>query len=304
MLRRVMILTVVAMLSVALVPAVAAADESVDDAVYLSLGTSLAAGTIADANGDSTFNSNVAYTDQLFQRLEDRIDADLAHVKLGCAGETTDQFVGGTNDAGHPSNCASLYVTGSQMGDALLTLSTQNVALITIDLGANDIIQAQQQCGLDVGCLTAEIEQIGINVATIAATLRFAGAYDGPIIGMNYFNPQVGAAIGFYSGLPGPLLADPAFAELSDQLAQGLNAALAAAYAFGGAEVADVYTAFNAGDFGDDKPANGVYDNVDRLCALTYMCPDDEGVKANIHANKKGYKVIAKTFFEVYKTID
>jgi hypothetical protein len=28
------------------------------------------------------------------------------------------------------------------------------------------------------------------------------------------------------------------------------------------------------------------------------MCPSDPEVKANIHLNRKGYKVIAKTFLE------
>ena len=69
-------------------------------------------------------------------------------------------------------------------------------------------------------------------------------------------------------------------------------------------QVADVYGRFNAGDFGDDRPANGVPDNVDRLCKLTSMCPDEDGVNANIHPNRRGYRVIAKTFFKVFKTMD
>ena len=62
--------------------------EGSEPTVYLSLGTSLAAGSLADAAGNTTFSSDWSYTDQLHQRLVGRIDADLDHVKLGCAGET------------------------------------------------------------------------------------------------------------------------------------------------------------------------------------------------------------------------
>jgi hypothetical protein len=34
------------------------------------------------------------------------------------------------------------------------------------------------------------------------------------------------------------------------------------------------------------------------------MCPGDPGVKANIHLNKRGYKVVAKAFFSEVKTIE
>jgi len=91
---------------------------------------------------------------------------------------------------------------------------------------------------------------------------------------------------------------------LSDQLAQGFNGALGQAYGLFEVQVADVYTAFDAGDFDDSAPLNGVPDNVDVLCALSFMCPDGADVKANIHLNKKGYKVVAKTFLGVIRDVD
>ena len=304
--RRIMTIFGVFALVLALAPEAIASDHA-NDPVYLSLGTSLAAGVIADENGDSTFSSNFAYSDQLYWRLQDRIDEDLQHVKLGCSGETTDHFFGGLNVYGEPSKCADIYATGSQLGDALLTLATENVVLVTIDLGANDITQAQDVCSTEpdpTACIVASIGPIATKVAQAVGALRTLGGYTGPVIGMNYYNPQVAAAIGFFPGAPGPLEPNLQLAALTDQLAQGFNGALAQAYGAVGAEVADVYSAFNAGDFGDDKPANGIPDNVDRLCKLSYMCPDDEGVTANHHANKRGYRVMAKTFFKIVKTID
>lgn len=296
--RKIMVMATVSLMVFAVFPGLAAAGERPGDAVYLSLGTSLAAGSLADSDGNTTASSNVSYTDQLYRRLRGQLAPHLTHVKLGCAGETTDQMGGGLNAFGQPSLCVADYATGSQLGDALATLATREVALITIDIGANDGLQAQIICEGDPVCLGEAIPVIAAKVAGIVATLRGAG-YSGLIVGMNYYNSTVTAAIGFYPGLPGPLPPSLELAILSDQLTQAFNGALEAAYAATGAEVADVYQAFNAGDFGDDRPANGIPDNVDRACSLTFLCPSEAGVLSNIHPNKKGYKTIARAFQRV-----
>jgi lysophospholipase L1-like esterase len=302
MTRRLALLLMAAALTVAAVPGAAAAEDPPDGPIYLSLGTSLAAGVMADENGDSISESPWAYSDQLYRRLRDRIPG-LEHVKLGCDNETTLTFNGGVNIEGNPSRCVDDYATGTQMGDALMWLQTGRVALVTIDLGANDANQWAAFCQFDPSCLLPELENVVATVGTIVGTLRVGGAYGGPIIGMTYYNPNVAAAIGYFSGIPGRHAPDPGFAALSDALATGLNAGLTHVYRLTGAAVADVYTAFNSGDFGDDKPSNDTPDNVDRVCRLTYMCPDEPDVKANIHPNKHGYRVMAKTFFRVYKAL-
>lgn len=263
--------------------------------VYLSLGTSLAAGSQADEDGFTTFSSQSSYTDQLYQRIKGRFGAKLTHAKLGCPGETTDTMTGGVDFLGDPSQCVDLYLTGSQLGDALATVQTDDVVLITIDIGANDILHAQLKCGTNLPCFSAEIVAIAGKVAQIAGTLR-AGGYEGPILAMNYYNPQVAAAIGFFSGIPGQQTPDPMLAQLSDQLVIGFNGALAQVYGRFDVEVVDIYGRFNSGDFGDDQPRNGVPDNVDVICDLTSMCPDDPAVRPNIHLNPKGYRVVAKAF--------
>ena len=291
-------MTVMAMafvMVVSLIPAVALADATGEAPVYLSVGTSLAAGSMADADGNTTFSSNVAYTDQLHRRLVGRLAVGLEHVKLGCPGETADQMGGAVDVFGRPSNCAAIYATGSQLGDAVAVLGSRDVRLVTIDMGANDIFHAQFVCGGDPACIGAAIPDIAGKVAGIVATLRATG-YSGPIIGMNYYNPQVANAIGYFSGVPGQADPDVEIAVLSDAVIQGLNGALAAAYGATGASVADVYGAFNAGDFGDDRPENGIPDNVDQVCRLTFMCPRDAETNANIHPNRRGYSTIAKAF--------
>ena len=299
--RRKAITTLVVALAVALLPGAALADQGNEPAVYLSLGTSLAAGSMADENGNTTPSSDESYTDQLYQRIKGRLAPDLVHVKLGCAGETVAQMTGGTNAYGEPSRCADDYATGSQLGDAIAVLQAQDVQLITIDLGSNDASQGLELCAGDPACIGPAIGQIAQGVAGIVWALRTVGGYDGQIIGMTYYNPQVTTAIGFYPGLPGPLPPDPGLAYVMDQLTQWFNGALAQAYGATGADVADVYAAFNAGDFEDDQPENGIPDNVDVACKLTLMCPDEPGVNANIHLNRKGYKEVAKTFDDVLK---
>jgi lysophospholipase L1-like esterase len=292
--------SVMAMLAGLAAPAAATPPHA---AVYLSVGTSLAAGSQADAAGNTTFGSDESYTDQLHQRLKGRIASELTHVKLGCPGETTDQFLGGVNIFGEASNCAGLYETGSQIGDALATIAEGNVVLISIDVGANDIVQAQQACGADAGCLLGAISAIAGNTAQIVGTMRAAG-YTGPIVAMNYYNPQAAIAIGYYHGVAEQQSANPLLAQQSDVLARGFNQALAQAYGAFDVRVADVYSAFNAGDFGDDAPRNGTPDNVDVLCSLSFMCPSEETVKANFHLNRKGYRVVAKTLLEEVEALE
>jgi lysophospholipase L1-like esterase len=296
--RRVFLTMVMALIVVA--QPLAAVAASPEEAVYLSLGDSLAAGTLADADGNSIDFSDQSYTDELFQRIGGRIAADLTHVKLGCPGETTDRLMGV-----EPSVCAADYVTGSQLGDALATLAEGNVVLITIGIGANDITRALGICGFnDPVCIGAQIQSTAGKVAQIVGTLRQVGGYTGPIVGMNYYNPFVAAAIGFFSGVPGQQAPNQGLAVLSDALARAFNGALAQAYAATGAEVADVYTAFGAGNFTDQSPMNGIADNVDVLCKLSYMCPDDPDAMANRHLNPKGYRVVAKTFIGVIAGIE
>ena len=95
---------------------------------------------------------------------------------------------------------------------------------------------------------------------------------------------------------------------MTNALAVGFNGALADVYGAFGSPVSDVYNAFRSGDFGDDGgrhqiAGNGVWDNVDAACRLTTMCPDFP-VKANIHPNRRGYRVMGWTFWKVVRTLD
>ena len=317
--RKLFLMVLTVFVAVAAMPGIAAADDDDDDehegddrqAVYLSLGDSLAMGSLADASGTTTFPSRKSYTDRLSKKLRDRFDGDLQHVKLGCDGEKTTDMIYGLE-----TKCDDAYVdyvTGTQLGDAVMWLSdpTVDVVLVTITIGANDINHLGAACSFDPGCIGAGVSAILDNLGIVLHTLRNIAGYDGPIVGTKYYNPNVAASIGFFAGAPGPLdpNPNPGFAGLSDFLTQEFNAGLEYVYSLFGAQAADVYSAFRSGDFGDDggrfqKANNGVPDNADAVCRLTYMCPDEFGPGANIHPTPKGYKVMAKAFWMIVRRLD
>jgi hypothetical protein len=271
--------------------------------VYLSLGTSLAAGTFADANGDSVPFSRRSYTDQLYTRLRGRIAPKLEHVKLGCPGETALTFgAGGICDEGGP---LAIY-DKPQLAEALEVIATRDVKLITIDLGANDLIDASDDllaCSQlptpqeQQACTAAILQNIAGSILGVVAPIRAAAGPDVPIIAMNYYNPNLAAWLGYFSGVPAGLLPpDPAFAQLSASVSQGFNDALGSVYALPTVDfaVADVASGFRSNDFAD-RDGDGAPNNVEVVCRLTSMCPD-AGVQSNIHPTRIGYKRIAKTF--------
>ena len=236
MFKRTIVLSVAVFVIAVGTPGVAlAVGHDPGESVYLSLGDSLAAGSLANDGGETVYPSNKSYTDRLYKKLKKHVDGDISHIKLGCDGEKTTDMITGAE-----TKCA--YVTGTQLGDAMMWLGTGDVVLVTINIGANDINKAAQLCGFDPGCIEAAAGGILANLYGILAALRSTG-YDGPIVGMNYYNPNVAASIGFFSGAPGPLAPDPGFAGLTDLLASSFNAGLASIYGLFGAPVADVYGA-------------------------------------------------------------
>lgn len=285
------------------VPLGAAQADDGESPIYLSLGTSLAAGTQADALGSSIPFTDASYTDQIYGQIAGRFGGDLEHVKLGCPGETSVTFVtGGICGVVLPQ---LVYDTGSQLGDALQTLATGRVALVTIDLGANDVLQAQaeiQACFVTAdpdACLFAIYDGIAQNIAASVAQLR-AAAPDVPIVAMNYYNPNLAAWLGF--GTPDGLPA-PDIAVGTDLLSQLGNAILGGYYAALGVPMADVYTFYHSGDFGD-RDGDTIPNNVELICVLTSMCPRNPAAEPNIHANPRGYEMIARAFMTIVRSDD
>jgi lysophospholipase L1-like esterase len=270
-------------LSLALLAAVAAlagaptalADADNATSYYLSLGDSLAEGF------QPTFDLDHGYADQLYALLRAH-NPKLEHVKLGCGGESTVSMRYGSQDpavafsCGPPQFYRHRYPQKTQLGEAVAFLHAhaKHVALVTIDLGANDVLGPS---GLDAALP---------NLAFIVAELREAVGPGVPIVGMSYYHPFLPVA-----------WASGGLAAVQDAVASivALNDALEGVYAVAGDHVADVEGAFATTDA---TLVDGTPRNVVNVCAWTWMCaPAPLG--PDIHPNTEGYGVIAQAFAAV-----
>jgi lysophospholipase L1-like esterase len=246
---------------------------------YVSVGDSLAQG-FQPIGGPHTNSAaagyNQGYADQLFKLARDGGGEQLRLVKLGCGGETTATMV---------ANSRCRYDTGSQLGDAVQFLDDHpgEIAFITIDLGANDVFG----CDGDPSCF---IPQISTNLPHILTTLRQHAGPDVPIVGMNYYSPDVAQ-----------WFQDPAAGEAAAAQVVAFNNFLESLYAGAGMPVADVESAFAVTDFttlADLKGSGPVPLSVHNACTLTWICTSPP-LGPDIHANSGGYRVIAKAFAAV-----
>lgn len=254
---------------------------------YVSLGNSLSVGIQPDATGANQLTDE-GYADQLFDIIEPGF-RKIRLVKLGCPGETTVTMMEG-------GICT--YPKGSQLAEALQFLHAHKdkVALVTIDIGANDFLSADciEGTAVDFACIQGAFSRLAVNLATILSALREVAHPETRIVGMNYYNTFLAA---WLTGPEGQMLA-----VQSTQLATLLNdVVLGPTYAAFGIPVADVAGAFRSDDFATlvpfptpDSPFQ-VPVNVAIICQLTWMCAPAP-VGPNIHANPAGYGVIAATF--------
>ena len=246
---------------------------------YLSLGTSLAAGVQADPLTGESYISDVSYPSELADILKQDIKK-LRHVNLGCPGETAETFIyGGLCD----------YPKGSQLDQAVQFLHAHGkfTGLITIDLGANDVLQCVDGLNFDLDCIHEVLTQLSLDLSYVLETLREV-APGVPIVGMNYYNPLLTS-----------WFQSPVIAELTKGLQTQINGVLESVYAANDVPVADVAGAFMAdADFSIDDNGNNIPDSVDLVCLWTWMCPQQ-----NIHANDTGYAVIAEAFASVLPEI-
>jgi hypothetical protein len=291
MTRRLSLVLIVTLTMLAAMPVSVSADEH-DQPIYLSLGASFAAGSLADANGLPIPFSSESYTDQIFAVISQN-DDDLRHVKLGCPGETVATFTsGGMCDGG----LFDVY-DSPQLQEAIDVLESGNVVLVTISLGSNDVAEAAPDllaCGDDIPCVVAILDNIATDVAGAVAAVQ-AVKPNVPIVYTNSINQALAAWLGFYSFVPaGTLPPDPSLAVRADAGIQIANGLLSLKLGALGVPVVDTFGAFDSSNFAD-ADGNGIPDNVDVICDLTFMCPA-HGVVSNPHPTPQGYGVIADLF--------
>jgi lysophospholipase L1-like esterase len=258
---------------------------------YMALGDSLAQGMQPRSAG-ITVNTDEGYADQLFATEQARI-AGLKLVKLGCGGETTTSFL-----TGRGNSLAALLgcnpAGGAQMAAAERFLHAHRrsgeVALVTLDIGANDVVGCASGTNIVISCVTRGVEHIEANLPRIMRRLRHAAARGVPMASMTLYDPF----LQLYLTPEGQ-----GEALLINGYAGNLNRSLERLYRAGRFRIAHVDTAFRSYDTSETTTLAGqahpVPVAVAEVCRLTWMCaPAPFG--ANIHPNSTGYGVIAHAF--------
>jgi len=244
---------------------------------YLALGDSVAFGYI-DQAGFEYYNpiNFVGYPDWTGLALT----LDVANA--ACPGETTGSFLSSNEpDAGCRlyRQLTHLHVdygsATTQMAYAVNFLQQHgNTALVTIQLGSNDLLLLEIACHYDPQCIANGLPQVLAtatnNMSTILAGLRATG-YTGFIVIVNYYSTD-------YSN------------QAVTQLTSALNQAITAPAPFFGAVVADVFSAFQA------AVSNQFAQGKTCVAGLLNAKPGVSNVlSCDAHPSQSGHKLITQT---------
>jgi lysophospholipase L1-like esterase len=258
--------------------AIASRAGAADPPYYLALGDSLSIGIQPDASGDYV-PTNQGYVDDLYAFFHAHIPA-MQVAKLGCSGETTASMF-----SGQDSPCS--YQAGSQLRQALQFLQTHRVALITIDIGADDLLACfdVKSAKVDEGCISTALTMAPGYLAGILSQLHTAAPH-ALIVGMNYYDPFLAA------WLAGP--AGQALASFSLGVVTTFNVELASIYRLHQVPMADV-----AGTFRIDNASPRITaPNITLELLWTWMSAQSPR-GPDVHPNAFGYLAIASAFARV-----
>jgi lysophospholipase L1-like esterase len=251
--------------------AIGAATATSPTSYYIALGASLVTGDGSTGGAD--------YVNDLGTYAQEGISG-LQVVNLGCGGETTTTMING----GH----CTKYSTGSQLGDAEAFLQAHpgQVAFVTIDIGADDVLGCASAGTINESCFESGLAKMEQNLPTILTGLRAAGG-SVPIVGIEYYDPFLEYWLDGTSGQEA--------AQESVSLVGQLNSALASAYAQYGVTPANAATTFDTSNWALTGSWEGttVPANVGIICNWTNMCTSGG---TNVHTNNTGYAELASTF--------
>jgi len=259
---------------------IAASAQGASGPRYLALGDSVSFGFITQA-GFEYVNANnfIGFPTYAGQ------GAKLNLVNAACPGETTGSFLSSTapDDGCREFRAASAALhfsyTSTQLDFALAFLkSNPQTRLITVGLGANDVLLLRAACSDNPLCietgLPAVLAAVTANMETILADLRASG-FTGTIIVVNYYSVD-------YS--------DPTETGLTI----ALNDALTAAVAQAGGVVADVFSAFQTATI----PAGGKTCNAGLLNAS----PANQ-LTCDVHPSQSGQMLIGKIVAQKFAAV-
>jgi len=243
---------------------------------YLALGDSVSFGFITNVGFEYVNPENfIGFPDYVGQTLK------LHTSNVACPGETSGSFLSSTA----PDDGCRFYrsqvplhvsYTSTQLDFAVSFLKSHpETRVVSIGLGANDVLLLRTQCADDPTCIALELPHVlfavETNLVTILSNLRAAG-FKGIIVVVNYYSVD--------------------YSDTNETvITADLNQTLAAASAQAGSVVADVFTAFQAAA----GPAGGHTCNVGLLNAS----PQNE-FACDIHPSQSGQKLIARTVEQTY----
>lgn len=252
--------------------------RAADPPYYLALGDSLAIGIQPDETGKYE-PTDQGYADDLHAILQPYVPT-LRLAKLGCSGETTTSMI-----SGQDSPCT--YPAGSQLAQALVFLQKHRVELITIDIGADDLLGCFRlaTATIDQGCVSNAFVSTPNHLAAILATLR-AAAPNALIVGMNYYDPFVPLWI---FGPAGQALASGSLAVMTV-----FNGTLASIYQALQVPMANVAGTFRI----DGTPPRITVANTILALGWTWMSGQPPR-GPDVHPNALGYFAIASAFAKV-----
>jgi len=277
---------------------------------YLALGDSLAYGyhqaqfqeELKAKGFVEAGNFNDGYVDDFGATLK-LVNPKLQIVNDGCPGETTETMIKGSGvfgpgfcaggPTGSPFPKAFLHhpYPGTQLEDALAIAKEPGVGTITLDIGANDILQfLGHTCGFPVtfSCSEAEVEaEIGhvvTNIGVILAQLR-AAAPKAKIVFVSQYNPY-------------PTVLKPE--GRGDATVEALNTAIKGVAAGFNVKFANTLRVINfSGTHGGPEVGD-----IPTVCAFTAMCPggtfNPASPEADIHPTKAGYAAMAGVLTTAY----
>jgi lysophospholipase L1-like esterase len=279
--------------SVALPGAATAANAA--SRYYVALGDSLSQGVQPDVRGVS-LETDQGYADQLLA-IERRQIPNLRLVKLGCPGDTTTSMLTGRGNDANAKLFRCARTGGSQLKAVELFLRTHHrpgeVALVTVDIGANDVDGCAAP-GVDVvRCVAAGEASIKRNLPLILRGVEHAASGRTVLAGMTLYDPILSGYFNASASVRALAAASVAFLKM-------INGEITAANRAAGFKTADVAGEFKSYDGSVGVSYNGqlVPVNVATVCSWTWACaPPPSG--PNIHANKNGYAVIAGAFARV-----
>ena len=243
---------------------------------YLALGDSVSFGFIADAGFEYVNPENfIGFPDYVGQSLK------LHTSNAACPGETSGSFLSATA----PDDGCRFYrsqvplhvaYSSTQLDFAVSFLKSHpETRLVSVGLGADDVLLLRAQCANDPTCVALGLPQVlaavETNLVTIFSDLRAAG-FKGIIIVVNYYSVDYSDAN-------------------ETALISALNQTLAGASAQAGLPVADVFTSFQTAA----APAGGHTCNAGLLNASS-----QNQFACDIHPSQSGQKLIARTVEQTY----